>query len=209
MTRPIIKTSSWFAILPDDHIRIGISRGVPRGIAGGYRRYTKLNPGPWFKSCASPEEYRRRYYTEILDRLDPHQTVREIVDLASGSVPVLVCFEGNGPTDGWCHRALVSTWLKDTIDLDVFELNREHAGCGWSHPKLSPALWRPLSARTLPAVPDRSSDINPYINRLFRHNGRPYQVLGVHPVHKDHAIVFDGKRKITIHADILLKYINA
>jgi hypothetical protein len=26
-----IKTANWFATLPDDHIKIGISRGTPRG----------------------------------------------------------------------------------------------------------------------------------------------------------------------------------
>ena len=31
-----IKTGCWFTNIPDDHIRISISRGRPRGI-GGYR----------------------------------------------------------------------------------------------------------------------------------------------------------------------------
>jgi hypothetical protein len=30
-------TSSWFTPLPPDHVRIGISRGTPRGVVAGYR----------------------------------------------------------------------------------------------------------------------------------------------------------------------------
>jgi hypothetical protein len=41
---------SWFVPLPPDHVRVGISRGVPRGTRAGYRRFTALNPGPWFNS---------------------------------------------------------------------------------------------------------------------------------------------------------------
>lgn len=42
-----IKTSSWRTKLPAGHVRIGISRGAPRGMKG-YRRYPKLNPGSSF-----------------------------------------------------------------------------------------------------------------------------------------------------------------
>ena len=60
----MIATSSWFTQLdPVRYARIGISRGVPRA-QSGYRRYPKLNPGPWFNSVAN-DEYRRRYYDEF------------------------------------------------------------------------------------------------------------------------------------------------
>ena len=62
----ILKTASWFSVLPPDHIRIGISRGVPRlAIGKGYRLYRKLAPGPWFNHVPL-DEYRRRYDAEIL-----------------------------------------------------------------------------------------------------------------------------------------------
>ena len=40
-----IKTGCWFTNIPDDHIRISISRGRPRGI-GGYRspRFASSKP---------------------------------------------------------------------------------------------------------------------------------------------------------------------
>jgi hypothetical protein len=37
-----------------------------------------------------------------------------------------------------CHRCLVSAWFKDMLGINVPELGQEHAGCGWSYPKLPP-----------------------------------------------------------------------
>ncbi|CAN1721388.1 DUF488 domain-containing protein [Hyphomicrobium sp. 1Nfss2.1] len=132
--KPRIFTSSWFTELPADHLRVGISRGTPRGMPAGYRRYMKLAPGSWFNSV-SPQEYQKRFQAEMLDRLDPERVVRELVDIADGKVPVLVCYEAPDKPE-WCHRGLVSLWLKQTIDLDVYELGFEQCGCGRSHPKL-------------------------------------------------------------------------
>jgi hypothetical protein len=62
--RPIrLKTGAWTTVLPPEHLRVGISRGVPRGLPAGYWRYTKLNPGPWFNSLTAPdfiERYKAR-----------------------------------------------------------------------------------------------------------------------------------------------------
>ena len=47
----MIVTSSWLTTLdPSTYSRIGISRGVPRG-QRDFKRYTKLNPGPWLIRC--------------------------------------------------------------------------------------------------------------------------------------------------------------
>jgi len=76
---------------------------------------------------------------EVLALLDPQKTVDALLRLADGKVPALLCFEG--PADArWCHRALVSMWLKDTLDLEVFEYGLEREGCGHEHPKL-PWAW--------------------------------------------------------------------
>jgi hypothetical protein len=135
MTR--IATSSWFVKLdPDVYCRVGISRGVPRG-QSGFRRYSKLNPGPWFNRAA-PERYLALYTAEILTPLDPQTVVNDLVRLAEGKIPTLLCWEPSTPGEKWCHRGIVSAWLKDTLDLDVFEVGQEQEGCGWSHPKLPP-----------------------------------------------------------------------
>lgn len=134
MTGPTIWTSSWYAPLPDTHARIGISRGVPRRQPAGYRLCRQLSPGTWFNSV-SPAEYRARYFGEVLARLNPQTTVDELQKLAGDRIPTLLCYEK--PTDNqWCHRGMVSVWLKETLGLDVYEYGLEHEGCGWSHPKL-------------------------------------------------------------------------
>lgn len=131
-------TSSWYAKLPDHYMRIGISRGPPRG-QRGYRLYRQLAPGPWFQSV-KPEEFRRRYLAQ-LERLDPHQVLIELDELAGGKVPALLCFERPPPDPAWCHRGLVAGWLFDKVGLLVREIGHEHCGGGWSHPKLPPD-WR-------------------------------------------------------------------
>jgi hypothetical protein len=138
--RVTIATSSWFATLdPAKYARIGISRGVPRGMPARYRRYTKLNPGPWFNNV-TPERYRKLYFAEILAPLNPQKVVEELAQLADDRVAVLLCWEPPSASSAWCHRALVSAWLKEKLNIDVFEVTHEREGCGWSHPKMHPSF---------------------------------------------------------------------
>ena len=118
-----IKTSSWFTPLADDHIRIGISRGVPRfgAIGKGYRIYRKLAPGPWFNSAG---DQFAALYQAILDRLDPQQVHDELMRIADGRVAVLVCYE-KAPGPPSCHRASVAEWFERTLGLRVPELGFE------------------------------------------------------------------------------------
>lgn len=135
----MIATSSWFTPLPAGYCRIGISRGVPRG-QKGYRRYGKLNPGVWFNSV-SPERYRQLYFAEILDPLDPAEVVTDLIRLSAGDIPVLLCWESAQlPIKQWCHRALVSAWLHESLGLKVCEVGLEAQGYGWNHPLLEPSL---------------------------------------------------------------------
>lgn len=142
MTNKRVLTSSWFNPLPDTHCRIGISRGTPRDIGQGYRRYPKLQPGRWFKSCQDPKEFKDRYFEEVLSQLSAKKVVADLEDIAEGRIPVLVCFERERTEGVWCHRALVSAWLHDEASVKVFELGHETKGCGWSHPLLDPILQR-------------------------------------------------------------------
>lgn len=131
-----LMTSSWYVKLLDNFARIGISRGGPRGQTG-FRNYRPLAPGPWFKT-AGDEEFRELYLRQLA-ALDPTQVLRDIAALADGRTPVLLCHEKPPPDPKWCHRALVSAWLKDQTGIDVPEFG--HGGSGWAHPKL-PAQWR-------------------------------------------------------------------
>jgi hypothetical protein len=136
MKRTSIKTGCWFGQIPDDHVRIGISRGTPRfsGITG-YRLYRKLNPGSWFNSVPTPE-YLERYQTEVLDRLDAQDVLDDLVRISNGCVPVLCCFERVG-SGQWCHRSLVAQWLSETLGIKVPEIGHEHLPQA-QHPLLPP-----------------------------------------------------------------------
>ena len=131
-----IKTGSWFARYPADHLIVGISRGTPRNLAPGHRMYPKLQPGPWFNSV-SVEEYRRRYQAEVLDKLDPKAVAAELAALAGGRVPVLCCFE-RPHTGQWCHRALAAAWLAEALGEPVPEFGFEGLAQA-EHPLRPPA----------------------------------------------------------------------
>jgi hypothetical protein len=131
-----IVTSCWRTSLLPGHAPIGISRGTPRG-RSGFRRYTRLQPGPWF-STAGLEEFTKLYNEQILGPLDPEVVVKDLLDIADGRIPALLCWEPPEPGAQWCHRSLVSVWLWEKLSLEVPELGHEHEGCGWCHPKLPP-----------------------------------------------------------------------
>jgi len=140
-----ILTSSWFMKLPADYARIGISRGTPCGQRVSFLTYRRLQPGPWLKSCPTPEDYARRYFDEVLSRLDPKAVVSALEAAANGGIPVLLCWELPPPDPAWCHRALVSAWLHDELGLEVPEFGHEALGFGWQHPKLHPSLMRAVA----------------------------------------------------------------
>jgi hypothetical protein len=130
-----MKTASWFAPIPSDHVRIGISRSVPRHLAAGYRLYRKLSPGEWFRSVTTAE-YLQLYRDEVLATLDPQQVYEDIMRLASGRIPVLCCFEAVGGPK-WCHRSLAAAWLADGLGIMVPEVGYEHLPQA-QHPLLPP-----------------------------------------------------------------------
>jgi hypothetical protein len=117
----VIKTSSWFTKLPPDHVRIGISRGTPTAQRAPFVTYRRLQLDPWFKTCATPQEYVRLYYREVLSKLDPKAVVGALDAIADGGIPTLLCCEAPPPNPAWCHRALVSAWLFDELGLEVCE----------------------------------------------------------------------------------------
>jgi hypothetical protein len=138
---PRLFTSSWQSSIDEARFcRIGISRGTPRG-QKGFRRYPRLNPGPWFRSIDDERAWAKRYCDEVLEPLDAARTVEQLFTLAAGRIPVLLCWEPPEPGEH-CHRGLVAAWLKDELGLDVFELGFEQEGCGHRHPKLPRSLRR-------------------------------------------------------------------
>ena len=132
-------TASWSTKLPETYQRIGISRGPPRG-QKGYRMYSQLAPGPWFRSLDA-EEFRKRYLAQ-LSNLDPVKVLDDLAAMAKGRIPALLCFESSTETS-WCHRGLVSAWFADTIGLHIIEYGHADSGWGWSHPLLSAEVKQP------------------------------------------------------------------
>jgi hypothetical protein len=118
----MIKTGAWSARIPAGHIKIGISRGNPRGHEAGYRVYRTLAPGPWFHSVEAGEFIKR--YNAILNALDPRAVMDDIARLAGGRTPVLCCFEATDDIIAgscWCHRSLAAHWLHKTLGVTVLE----------------------------------------------------------------------------------------
>ena len=149
-----MKTASWFTPLPEDHMRIGISRGTPRRMAAGYRLYKPLAPGPWFNSVGV-EEYYDRYRTEILGALDPRKVRDDLQRLSLGKVPVMLCYERPGGAD-WCHRAMAAEWLAEALGTPVPEFGYETVPQG-EHPLMPPQLRREIA---LPDIPDVTLSIS-------------------------------------------------
>lgn len=85
-----------------------------------------------------PLDWAQRYQREIIHPLDPAHVVEELLAVSTGGRPVvLLCWEvmdANPPQ--FCHRSLVSLWLKETLNLDVCEVDDRHCRCGSEHPLL-------------------------------------------------------------------------
>jgi len=118
-----IKTGSWYAPVPADHIKIGVSRGVPRGMPAGYRTFKKLAPGLWFNSVGLAEYLER--YNAILAGLDPKLTWYEIKAIAGDKTPVLCCYESAPSIQAgttYCHRHMAAQWLEQTMGITIQEI---------------------------------------------------------------------------------------
>ena len=137
----IVTTLSWTTALPDNFRRIGISRGVPRRGPGGYKMYRALQPGEWWADCTSNEEFREHYFARLA-QLCPQRVILDLIRIADGKIPALLCWESPAHSSEWCHRGLVAAWLHDELGLEVKEFGHEDEGWGWAHPKLPPEFRR-------------------------------------------------------------------
>lgn len=108
--------SSYYAlackVIPDWRL-VAISIGIPNNFGGEIIR--KLNPPKqllfdYKNGLCSQEEYRDRYYTEVLNQLNPKEVYSELKG------KVILCYCGK---DTFCHRQLVLEWLQDNIGCDA------------------------------------------------------------------------------------------
>ncbi|WP_428489103.1 hypothetical protein [Rhodopila sp.] len=192
-----IKTASWFTKMPEGHVKVGISRGIPRTVAAGYRVYRTLAPGPWFHSV-TPEEYDRLYKVDVLDRLDPRVVATQLIDLARGGIPVMVCYERPMVQGDWCHRAMAALWLAEALDRPIPELGFEVLAQA-DHPLMPPELKRPTKAGEVP-------DLARFVGRSATIDGEAHQVIAVDPNDPRRAIVKAGNRSFPAGIDTLTRH---
>lgn len=101
---------------PDDkYTCIIISAYTPNGI--NMKQYKKLAPSwdilqEYKNNGGNIEKYKNRYYNEILNLLDVDDVVEELASISQGKDVVLICYEGIKNND-FCHRHLVSQWLRE------------------------------------------------------------------------------------------------
>ncbi len=193
-----IKTGCWFVDLPEGHSKIGISRGVPRRMAAGYRVFRKLAPGSWFNSVG-PDEYYHLYRAEILAVLDPRVIASELIDLARGGVPVMLCYE-RAHTGTWCHRAMAAEWLAETLGRPVPEAGFETLPQA-DHPLMPPGLRRPVATAEVP-------DLSPFIGREAVIEGALHRVIGLDPAQPGRAIIGVGDRQFPAGLATLERHFN-
>ena len=100
---------------------VSIAGKAPRWYKG--KQYKILAPKYWFfKKYKDPNDdkykdqiyYTEHYYKEVLDKLNPHQVLRDL-----GEDAVLLCWEKQGE---FCHRHIVAAWLRDKLGVHITEL---------------------------------------------------------------------------------------
>ncbi len=139
---PVLFTASWRSdLIPGSAALVSISRSAPRG-RGGYKRYSALAPGPWFRDPMPDTDWVARYEDEVLAPLDARTVARGLMSLGEGRPVLLMCWEPPPPDQAWCHRALVSRWLWREAGISVPEYRCEQLGHGDDHPKLPSCLVR-------------------------------------------------------------------
>lgn len=124
--------TSYFAAakrLDKDVSPIAICRTVPKGYKG--EQYIALAPSydilREYKETGDRENFTQRFYSEILDKLDPFEVIKHLNSLASPWVRdrtfemgeavafnplyhvALLCYE---KSYDFCHRHLVAEWLR-------------------------------------------------------------------------------------------------
>lgn len=122
--------TSYFAcplIDRERHFLVQVANSVPKGFRPDTGLYSAI---PDWRTIVAPfkdgfidaDEYRIRYRRQLDGRKESIRREMETVTaLASraGKEPVLVCYEKTGD---FCHRHILAGWLKENLDIEVFEL---------------------------------------------------------------------------------------
>jgi len=114
-------TTSYFGNIKNITNPIAICARAPIWFVGP--RYPALAPTYRifidYKTNGDAEQYAKDFDEEVLDKLNPHKTFEELVQMC-GEEFTLVCYEKPGE---FCHRHIVAEWLNQYIqDLKIVEL---------------------------------------------------------------------------------------
>ena len=105
---------------PDSLVPIAICLKTPPEYDG--LRLMELAPSHdilyQYKSIRNTDLYTKRFYAEILNRLDSAEIYRQIETLSGKKDCVLLCYEEKSE---FCHRHLVAEWLNRTLGIEVQE----------------------------------------------------------------------------------------
>ncbi len=117
-----VYTSHWKNVeLADlDCVPVGISRGEPRWKLGfRYRRYPALAPDDLTWALEDLGEFERSY-TRQLEALGADRILSDLERIAGGRAVVALCWER--PTDDYCHRWTLASWLREQTGNVIPEL---------------------------------------------------------------------------------------
>jgi hypothetical protein len=150
----------------------------------------------WRARAATPSA-NHLFRTEILGPLNPRAVAAELTEMASGGIPVLLCFEW--PGQGlWCHRAMVAEWLAEATARVIpefgFETLPQH-----EHPLMSPSLRRPIAVA-------ETTDVTPYIGRSATIDGEMHRVVGDDLEQRGRAIISAGDRQFSTSIETLRRH---
>ena len=110
--------TSYFAMAGSHESAVSICLIVPTYYSG--RQYHKLAPTKdilfTYKRDYDISRYVEEYHRQVLNKLDAFQVVEEL-----GIDSILLCYE---KPDEFCHRHLVSAWLRDKTGIEIEEYSK-------------------------------------------------------------------------------------
>ncbi|MCF1694302.1 hypothetical protein [Corynebacterium argentoratense] len=130
-----LATCSYQEYDPSMGIPVQASRGAPK-----FWRHGPLLPWPlvmptWQILKINDEETYRRAYLSRLDQIGPDRVTRALPGLLdawkAARIPnsgvsddrlVLMCFEKLSVPGKWCHRTMLSDWIRANTGIEVIEL---------------------------------------------------------------------------------------
>lgn len=115
-------STSYFANIKNIENPLSISGKAPVWYTGPCLKI--LAPKYWFflqykNGEINADQYTEYFIKEVLDPLNPQETLDKIIQLA-GQNATLLCYEKPGD---FCHRRIVAQWLEENLNIKVEELN--------------------------------------------------------------------------------------